>query len=961
VNNKENPDYYSPFPVEEINNIPEKEQSLVLNFRNIEQGHMVRTSKQVSSRGDDYTRYSDLSWYWFNPNHATADLDLFFRVGTDTLNYYEVNYKFSDSSVKTGWHNMYVSVAELSNAKNGTVDENGHIISTINDRRSGDTYDVRVVGNPDLRLVKRYYFGFKNNDLSNGATGYFYLNDVLLEGVKRDMGLAQRAGLRLNMADVVKLDFDWRHTDDEYHGLDAPTGSGIDQEDWNLSGNVAVEDFIPLLGFRLPLTGSRRQMINRPKYEIHSDIEIIDEGTRDALSTIDTQERFSSRLSHSPSKAAIPRYVIDPWTLQISGSQRALDGPTDKRRDKSLQGSLNYDLRIPGKYTLGAYPLVQIIPIVKGLSIVPQKVAFAASFSSTENTSQTTADNGTVTTRPTTQSRPGKLTGSMDYQPLPVLDLSLTANSDRDLLRENLWNGINIGEENKRSYDLRMTVIVPKARDLPTAKILAPVRTVARGLTKLRPSIQFTGNFADIHDPGIRQPGDPEDIRSISNAGRWEFRLDVPVGDAFKSVFPEKKYSQNERDKLIADQRRREQQNQRAAGRQGQAPPVQEPDAGQDPNSDPGSAGGRGLADEDLEGLTPEEIQRREQERLLEAAEEQMEMEREMGIVPTEEEVQPVDEKGGRINPLKILNPVLNTLRNTTPIKIVYTDQNASSYARLLDEAPFWYKTGLVNELEGVPDSLYSSFALDSRQNLTLSSTTRVTNDIALDVKYGEARTSRDQVGSVVRSYKQDWPDAQLSLSGIEKWRIFGGNSQEVDAGMFRSSNFNISYKRSETVNNITDRTYNPNITTSWSPRWTVNFHSGMTATLNATVNNSEAITNGVSTLNERLRLGLQVRHSFNAQTFLAKLGLYRPGSSQSVTMDVDMSYQTDRNERINPGSAAAKPTGTNRYSLNPRFSYQITRNLSGAVRFIFSRSKNLASGQTTTTLGLGLEATFVF
>ncbi len=961
VNNKENPDYTSPFPVIEINNIPEKEQSLVLNFQNIEQGNMVRASKQVSVRGDDYTRYNDLAWYWFNPSHATADLDLFFRVGSDTLNFYEVTYKFSDSPVKTGWHNMNLSVAELSNAKNGAVDEDGNLRSVIRDRRSGDIYNVRVVGNPDLRQVKRYYFGIMNNDLSAPASGYFFLNDVLLEGVKRDMGLAQRAGVRLNMADVIKLDFDWRHTDDEYHGLDTKVGSGIDQEDWNLSGNVAVEDFIPLLGFRLPVNASRRQMINRPKFEIHSDIEILDEDVRNEQSTIDTQERFSARLSHTPSKGAIPRYVIDPWTIQVSGSRHRLDGPTERRRDKSLQGSLNYDLRIPGQYTLAAYPLVQAIPIVKGLSVVPQKIAFATSFSSTYNLSQTIADDGAVTERPANQSRPAKVTGSMDYKPLPILDLSASANSDRDLLREEMWNGINIGQENRRSYDLRLTVIIPKARELGTAKILAPVRTVFKGMSKLRPSIQFNGSFADAHDPGLLQPGDPPDTRSLNNAGRWEFRLDLPLGDAFSAVFPEKKYSQSQRDQMIAEQRRREQQNMRSSGRGQQPPGEQDTPQVQDPTEGAGGLTGGGTMDEDLEGLTPQEIQRREQERLLAAAESEREREREMGLTQAQEEPEEQAESGGkRIRPLAILDPVFNTLRNATPIKVVYTDQNTSSYSRIQGKADFWYKTGLVNELD-VADSLYVAFGADSRQNLTLSSTTRVTKNLALDLKYGEGHTERNQIGSIVKSYQQDWPDAQLSLSGIEKWGIFGGNSQEVESGWFRSSNFNIAYKRSKTVNNITERAYNPSITRALTPRWTVNFHSGMTATVNASFNNSEALLNGVSTINNKTRLGLQVRHSFNAQSFLAKMGLYRPGSSQSVTMDVDVSYQTDRNERVNPGSAASQPTGTNRYSMNPRFSYQITRNLSGAVRFIFSRSKNLASGQTTTTLGLGVEATFVF
>ncbi len=360
---------------------------------------------------------------------------------------------------------------------------------------------------------------------------------------------------------------------------------------------------------------------------------------------------------------------------------------------------------------------------------------------------------------------------------------------------------------------------------------------------------------------------------------------------------------------------------------------------------------------EDLAGMTPEEIQLREQERLLAEAELQLEQERERGLVAEEE---PTVAEGGRLSPMAMLNPVLDVFRNITPVKVVYTDQNSSSYARLLQEAPFWYLTGLVPELD-VADSLYSAYGLDNRKNLTLSSSTKITKGIGLDLKFGDARSERDQIGSVTRNYKQDWPDAQLTLSGIEKWRIFGGNPQDVDSGWFRSSNFNVSYKRTKTVNNITERSYNPNITTALSPRWTFNLHSGMTATLTANFNSSESITNGVSTLNDKMRLGLQIRHSFNAQSFLAKMGLYRPGSSQSVTMDVDISYQTDRNERINPGLPAAKPTGTDRISVNPRFSYQITKNLSGALRFIFGRSKNIASGQTSTTLGLGLEATFVF
>jgi hypothetical protein len=64
--------------------------------------------------------------------------------------------------------------------------------------------------------------------LTEPASGYLYINDVRLEGIKREQGMAQRAGLRVNMADVFKVDLDWKHSDDAYHGLDSRVGSGID-------------------------------------------------------------------------------------------------------------------------------------------------------------------------------------------------------------------------------------------------------------------------------------------------------------------------------------------------------------------------------------------------------------------------------------------------------------------------------------------------------------------------------------------------------------------------------------------------------------------------------------------------------------------------------------------------------------------------------------------------------------
>jgi hypothetical protein len=120
--------------------------------------------------------------------------------------------------------------------------------------------------------------------------------------------------------------------------------------------------------------------------------------------------------------------------------------------------------------------------------------------------------------------------------------------------------------------------------------------------------------------------------------------------------------------------------------------------------------------------------------------------------------------------------------------------------------------------------------------------------------------------------------------------------------------------------------------------------------------------TNGTIFDVRRLNMGLQVRHSFRAEKLLAKVNLYRPGNTPTINLDFGVNYSRDTSERLVPGTTVTDArTGTSRLGINPRFSYQVTRNLSGALRFVYSRSKVDATNTSNTTFGLGLEATFVF
>ncbi len=972
VNNKENPDYHPPFPVHEENRIQEKEQSLVLDYQELERDHVVRISKVLSPQGDDYTQYSTLTWWLFNPSHEFADMDYFFRVGADTLNFYEISYRFSESREnKTGWKAMEVDMAELTNVKFQEPDpETGWIQSFVTDPLTAQQYRVRIVGRPDLRRVKRFYFGAINDSYSSPVTGYVYFNDIKAVGVKRDMGAAERIAMRLNMADVIKVDFDWSFQDAEFHGLNAKKGQGYSNEDWNLSANARVDDFIPLFGFRLPVSVSRRQTIQRPKYLTNSDIELIDQDIVNQQSTVDERESFSARLSHNPSRAAIPRFFIDPWTFSVSGSRSTREGPLERASQLTWQGAATYDLRISGRHTLAKYPILGMFPLVRSVAILPSKITLSGNFNGSEREAETVNEDGTATPRPTAISKRGTLSGSMEYSPLGITTLSFNARSDRDLLRRYEVYGVNIGEENQYQQDLRMVFTPPKASELPSGPFFAPVRTLFKVVNQTRPNVTYNGSYTVNRDPSIRQLGDPPDIRSVSNSGDWEFRLRLPIDEFAKSLFPERKQpSATEREQIL--ERERQLQRRRQARDQGRPP---EPGGtGELPPPEGEEAAETGDQPE-VEELTPEEKRQREEEALLEAArerEEQLQRERGEEAPPAEAEDQqaqpeiepaadqPVGQEGGRLKIPNPLSPILHLLRNTSPIQASLTQRRTSSYARLLDAVPFWYQVGLQPSLDTTVDQ-YATSRLTDRLAYSLSTNTKVTRQVSLDVKYNKSTSSQDQAGLLTKSLQEDWPDARVSLTGLERWSIFGGKGEE--GGFFSSSNIDVSYKKSLTVNNYTATQYNPRTTKTISPRWNFTFRNGMSVSINVGLTDDLNLTNGTETRGKRQNYGLQLRHSFRAERLLAKVGLYKPGSTPTINMDLDVNYAKDTNQRIVPGSTVgAVETGSTRFSINPRFSYQITRSLSGALRLTYSRNRSIESDTIRTSLGLGLEATFVF
>ncbi|MDO9172060.1 MAG: hypothetical protein Q7W29_09530 [bacterium] len=986
VNNKENPDYAPPFALRIENQVQEKETSLVLDYQNLQRQHMVRASRLISPQGEDFTRYERLLWYVFNPDPDQADMEVFYRVGADTLNYYEISYRFDESDgARSGWQAISLDLAELSNAKLDARDPvSGWIVTRVRDSEADRDYRVRVVGSPDLRRVKRFYLGVRNTDRSAGASGYFYFNDVRLQSVRREMGFAERIAMSVNMADIIKTDFDWSRRDAEFHGLSSDVGQGYTNEDWNLTSSFRVDDFVPLLGYRVPVSLGRQSGVRRPKYVTNSDIEIIDEALRERESSRNERESFSVRVTRAPSVHPLLRYFVDPWTVGLSGSRSGDETPLAIQRGKNLQGSLTYDLRIAGDRKLETVPLLGRVPLLRSVGLLPSKVTFSGNYSATERRAQNyNVLTGIFEARPTQRTRTGALTGSFSYRPLPIVDLDFTARSDRDPLRPQEALGFNFGQENVYAQQVQLRFQPPQRLEAPAGWWARPLDLALRASRSLRPTLNFNGSFSDNHSPSVRQTGDPPGISNIQNSGDWTVRLSLPIDGLVNRLVPRR--STLSRDEQGARLRQQAEQARRQQGGGGTGGPAAtgEPAGTEEPGA-VGVSSATPVRDPRLDdpNLTDEERRAIEEEALLRRAEDEARDEQErrerrerertlaapaLADSATVAAAAAADTAAAAPAPgrrWRVPNPLpgfLEVLRETQPVQVNYSRKKQASYGRFTGNAPFWYRVGFYNDYAAA-ESLYVSHGLSDQTALTMSTSTKLGRMASLDVNYSRTVSEAEQAGLVTESYNRDWPDLRFSLTGLERLGLLGGGGTD---GLLRSANLQVNYKFTRNVPNITATQYNPRESSQITPRLNFTFQNGMSASLNVGSSVDRSEQTGSLSSTGRFNVNVQLRHQFRAEKLLSRLGLYKPGAQPNINMDIDISMSRDTTERWFAGSDRAgepdQSTGTSRWSFNPRFSYQLSRNLSGALRFIYSRDTVKETDLVTQRFGLGLEATFVF
>ncbi|MBD3335168.1 MAG: hypothetical protein GF355_06595, partial [Candidatus Eisenbacteria bacterium] len=514
LNNKENADVYEPpYEVRTRSGIPEREQSLTLEMRNMPAGHTGRVYRDYARAQDFISNYETLEFYVKRRiDPPDAEVEFFLRlardVTSDTTNYYEYRMPVVDE-----WTLIQLDLADLSSLK---LDRDS-TETVVRELPGGARLTVK--GQPALTQVGRISLGAAVAGETEVAQGNVWIDELRLAGVRRDVGVAGRVSISSTLSDLADVSFNYERTGADFQpiiGRRSTGASPVTRTNLNFNTRVNMDRFISWAGFALPVTFNFQRNKDVPKYRSNSDIELQGrESPRDVSQRTSRtlQLRFSRRRSENP----LLRYTLDAFSGGYSYSWSGNSQPTQQDTTWSSKYNLSFSPPMSGR-GFRVYKDMRVNPL-------PTSFSLSTNYSRTERV-QYQRINGDLDNeyerRQLTQPvvKQAGLSSTIGFNPFGPISYSST--SSRDLLAEDQDRlaGLKLGRETSRREQLSASVPIKFLSFL-----LGP---------RITPSISFTGQSnLDLYREG--QAGDSlsRRVNHLRNSRVVSLSARVPLAELF--------------------------------------------------------------------------------------------------------------------------------------------------------------------------------------------------------------------------------------------------------------------------------------------------------------------------------------------------------------------------------------------------------------------------------------------
>ena len=342
----------------------ETEQSLVLVYRNLEPGHQASATR-ILTRNANYTKYTRLRMFVHGDDVNTeyvqgdsSDLELFVRFGADSTNYYEFV-----SEVFPGWEGEHpgqenevdIDLLEIAQLKArlqaGRFDSSGQRLSVLDtvivhpNRRNGVPATYRVRGNPSMQQIRQLTIGLRNKGPMQALSGQVLVDELRLEDVRNDAGLAAFAKVNTKMADFVNVDGEVQWMGGNFRTLTSTERTATDLTT-ALSTTAHLNRFLPgRWGFAIPLKASFNEKESLPRFGPNADVELTREEKH--LQRAESTRRFYElSLSKRSGRNRLLRWTIDQVNLRLSHLSEDRKDPI-RPLDRTDAQTMNFNYKMP--------------------------------------------------------------------------------------------------------------------------------------------------------------------------------------------------------------------------------------------------------------------------------------------------------------------------------------------------------------------------------------------------------------------------------------------------------------------------------------------------------------------------------------------------------------------------------------------------------------------------------------
>lgn len=443
-NTEENLDYVSPPGVsgyrDPRTNFREKEQSLLLVYQNFRGGDEGNASIRVTK--EDFTGYRNLEM-WVHADSTAADgkTIAYVRFGQNENNYYEYRdtlVYLSDDIENWRANAMAIDFNQVTALKDtsgvGTAGGPEYVYDPV--------YRTGVFGQPSLANISYREIGIlrAGDQTDPPVTGEAWFDDLRLEEVRKDPGLAASGRVTVQMADfiggTVGLESQTYSFRSLNQGRSTSNQAGSDQLKYSANGNIKLDKFVPpSLGLNFPISVTYNKDVATPRLLTGSDIVLTEDRQRDERST-GISEGVSLPLSIRPKNSGwLMNATLAAITTRFSFTRSRQWTPTTPYSEATgYIASADYKLKLSERLTF------RPLGWAKHLFVVPQRIHgtafsilptdFRAQGSIQRRKSTTTNNLGDQTDA---YSRTFNGSSGVSLSPIPAIGIKFDMTTNRDM------------------------------------------------------------------------------------------------------------------------------------------------------------------------------------------------------------------------------------------------------------------------------------------------------------------------------------------------------------------------------------------------------------------------------------------------------------------------------------------------------------------------------------------------